>query len=449
MMEAEYLTTGIALHYSTPSLHAASITNNQPENEIYSIPNYELKKDVINRNYGADQDGWVKIINDLGMQFKFVAYKDIEVLKLQEDNYKIFVMPFSMAISEEEAAAIREFVKNGGVVISDGAGGIMNDHCSWQEKGMLDDLFGISAPISRERELKGITGKVEVTKEGEAYKLDAKKLKGLEALEPNIKAEQAKSLISIDGESAVFANKYGKGYAFQLNILLDQYPNLRENNYGGETHRYLLSKILSYVNIRPDIKVFTSDSNQLERALISRYKMGNSKLIAIVKEYTGEKALMSKDGVTPDEIIKYEENLEVQNINIMLPEKYYVYDVRKGKEMGFTDKIKTSITDGDAVVIGLSPEKNTINISGPGEISPGVQPEFIVSSELERPQVIRCHLFGPEGEYIPAYSQNIILKKGKGKVIFPLTLSDIEGEYKIEISDVITGASEETSFRIK
>ena len=40
----------------------------------------------------------------------------------------------SMALSPEEAAAIRKFVENGGTVIADSYVGVMDDHCAWEDE---------------------------------------------------------------------------------------------------------------------------------------------------------------------------------------------------------------------------------------------------------------------------------------------------------------------------
>ena len=128
-----------------PSVHAASITHNHPERG----------RPQVNRNFGANRDGWVRALNDLGLQFDFVSYDQVEKGQLSKGKYKVFILPFSMALSPREVEAITEFAQQGGIVIADAAAGMMDDHCAWQPDGLLNDFFGIKTVSSEKRKLTG------------------------------------------------------------------------------------------------------------------------------------------------------------------------------------------------------------------------------------------------------------------------------------------------------
>ena len=107
----------------------------------------------VNRNFAANRDGWVRALNDLGLQFDFVSYDQVKKGQLSKGKYKVFILPFSMAPSPREVEAITEFAQQGGIVIADAAAGMMDDHCAWQPDGLLNDFFGIKTVSSEKRKL--------------------------------------------------------------------------------------------------------------------------------------------------------------------------------------------------------------------------------------------------------------------------------------------------------
>ena len=66
----------------------------------------------------------VRVIEDLGLQYNFVSYEQIEAGELA--NYKVLLLPESVAMSAREARAIEEFVRAGGAL-----DGIASKHLVW------------------------------------------------------------------------------------------------------------------------------------------------------------------------------------------------------------------------------------------------------------------------------------------------------------------------------
>ena len=95
-------------------------------------------------SFPANRDGWVSVLDDLGLSFRFVAAPQVEAGALQ--GKRVFVLPYSAALSDREVAAIRRFVEEGGVLLADGAAGLFDEHVAWRETGALDALFGVTAP---------------------------------------------------------------------------------------------------------------------------------------------------------------------------------------------------------------------------------------------------------------------------------------------------------------
>ncbi|MCJ7823249.1 MAG: beta-galactosidase, partial [Armatimonadetes bacterium] len=126
IMESERLHDGIAIHFSMPSVHAATITGN------HSRP--RRGEEAGGRNFPGNRDGWVRVVKDLGMQFEFASSEQVEQGILSTGEYRVLILPMSMALSREEVEAIRSFIAAGGVVIADAGAGAMDEHCSWSER---------------------------------------------------------------------------------------------------------------------------------------------------------------------------------------------------------------------------------------------------------------------------------------------------------------------------
>ena len=98
--------TGIAIHYSPASLHVQNIMGGRERVE--------------------SPKAFCKLLEDLGLQYDFLSREQMAVGRLQD--YRALILPYSRAISDEEAAAIRRFADGGGVLIADGTPGTMNGH---------------------------------------------------------------------------------------------------------------------------------------------------------------------------------------------------------------------------------------------------------------------------------------------------------------------------------
>src|SRR5215213_7618963 len=155
LMESEREQDGVAIHYSMPSVHGASILGYHRRS---SDDDDETPQDKMAVSFAANRDGWVRAVKDLGLQFDFVASEQVEKGGLPSGKYKVLILPLSLALSAEEAQAVEAFAQGGGVVIADAGAGVMDEHCAWQPNGQLNELFGIASAPANERSLKGSAG---------------------------------------------------------------------------------------------------------------------------------------------------------------------------------------------------------------------------------------------------------------------------------------------------
>lgn len=442
--ESQRLHDGIAIHFSMPSVHGTTIYEVQrgDQQQLRQLP-------------GA-RNGFVQLVNDLGLQFDFLASEQIEKGALASGRYRVLLMPLSVALSPDEVRAITAFARRGGVVIADAGAGMMDHHCAWRDDSAVDDLFGILTPPSNQRLLGRIPGPVAVTDEGAAWGLQRETLHDLEAVEP-LKAAAGVALLRIADTDAVVAHPVGKGWTIYLNVCPDAYGRRARRRRGPEAgppppdaeaaYRALLGGILSHLDINPAVRVLDASGQPLTGAQIVRYRLGDSEALAIVTQAADARAAEGRDGVTiyHDQALG---DIALQQITIRLPRACHVANARTGESLGRTDAITTSVPMGGALVLGLAHHVNTLTLDGPAAASLGDHPRFTITSSRGGPAVVRCHFYGPDGAFLHLYARNVVLVNGAATVVLPSALNDAPGEYTLRVTDVITGASATAAVRL-
>jgi hypothetical protein len=444
LMESTRQQDGIALHYSMPSIHAASILgyHQRSSDDDDEVPD----KSVL--SFPANRDGWVRMIKDLGLQFDFVSSEQINQNRLATGKYKVLILPLSLALSTEEAKNIEAFVAAGGVVVADAAPGLTDQHCAWQPSDSLNSLFGITAGPPDKREIKIAPGDITVTDEGARWGLAAKDLGGLQAAEPDIRAADGTPLLHIGKADALIVRRAGKGWTIYLNTIFDRYSKQRTAKFDGANYRALVNALLARAGVRPSIEVLSVDGRPITQAQVVRYHFADAEILAIVKDNVAVSGVVGQDGVT----IYNDANLgrvARQEIVIKLPRKLYVADVRSGKQLGYTDVIHSSALMGDALVLGLSPVQNKLSLHGPATALLGEHVSFPVASSVPGRRLIRCHVFAPDGSPLPVYAKNVLTVNGSSTFVLPTALNDPSGSYTIRATDVVTGATAETKLDLK
>src|ERR1043166_8819863 len=344
LMEATRQQDGIALYYSMPSIHAASILGYHQR----SSDDDDEVADRARLSFAAHRDGWVKTITDLGLQFDFVSSEDVVTKGIANDKYKVVILPLAFALSNDEVRRLQEFVARGGVVIADAAPGWLDQHCAWQTNDAVNKLFGIITAPSHKRELK-LTASAS----------------GIRIAEPDLRASGGTTLFKITNSDAAIVNHTGSGWTIYLNTVWDQYPKLRAAKFGGAAYRDLIHAIFNQAGVRPAVEVTSPDGQPIAQAQIARYRFGNAEILAIVKENVAVAGVVGQDGVTTYNDANLGQ-VAKQELTIKLPRKSNVTDVRTGKKLGFTDVVHSSILIGDALILALTPDTNDLKLAGDG-----------------------------------------------------------------------------------
>lgn len=141
VFEGERDDSGVAVLYSRESEHAATAwrgLNYRSERAQSLAPETEAARII-------------SLLEDSGYKSRRIADAQIRDGALEKDKIKLLILPFSQAITPEAAGMIREFVRNGGVLLADIRPGVLNQRGEPYPQGVLDDVFGVRQQTAWEK----------------------------------------------------------------------------------------------------------------------------------------------------------------------------------------------------------------------------------------------------------------------------------------------------------
>ena len=170
-------------------------------------------------------------------------------------DYKLLILPYSVNITSDLAASIEEFVKNGGVVISDGLCGYFTDYAWGAEvcpAGGLDKVFGLNVKSHYE-----LIDEWDIIEGERRYHNIAKNISEWLVVHEGAKIRAQYD----DGKPAVVTNQYHGGATAYLGTLF--FANAMWN-YSDDTNE-MFKNLLSYVGYEPKVKLNgPEDSRKVE-----------------------------------------------------------------------------------------------------------------------------------------------------------------------------------------
>jgi len=357
LLDSQREDDGIAVLFSPASVRASTFSN----------------KETTAQDSMSD---FISLLEDVGLQYRFFSPEEIKQGKLTKENYKLLILPFSQALSSQEAEQMEAFVKNGGVMIADNSPGIMDEHCKRRERPVLAGMM--------------------------------------------------------DTNSCPSVTKFGKGKGIYMGMIFKEYLKRRDK---GEGMRNIMLKALKTSGIEPRVKITNTSGETFWPVEISIFKNNEAEYVALQRDYTVG-------------------DLKPVDAIIQLPRQAHVYDVRKNKAFGLTDKIELTLLPGRGEVLALLPyavEKVAVEMKDK-ECRMGEPVQYKVRLEAGEGKcgthVVRLEVKGPDGKILPWYFQNLLVKEGEYEGIIPLCLNEKEGEYSLTLRDVASGKKTEQTFRV-
>ncbi|MCM8758830.1 MAG: beta-galactosidase, partial [Candidatus Omnitrophica bacterium] len=411
-MESERETDQIAILYSASSTHMATLS-----------PQFPSMQEVLN--------SVVTLMEDINRQFRVISYKQLEDGILKTGGFKFLYLPFAQALSQKEAAEIINFVRNGGIVIADLRPGVCDEHGKPYDKGILDEVFGISQDTRTRTKAK----KANIVIDDPSF--PGKLPSAIVDTTLELVMGQAKG--NAEGTPVFIVNSFGKGKAILLNFTTNEYASVKGALEKGKLEKNRESLILR--NFFDVLWTYAGNSKKIQvnpeipGLVMYRYRSGNNLFLGIIQE-------------VDDSIAEKQFDAE-----LVLPGLYNVYDTREGKFLGYTNKVRTAFIPIKPKVFSLLPYRVTgINLNVPSVVNKGESLLYnaeIVATSNPGFHVFRISLISPSGEEMSYYTKNVATKNGKIQDIIHLALNEAVGLWKIRIKDVVTGVSTEKTFGIK
>jgi hypothetical protein len=332
----------IAIHYSQASIRAHWMFDSRADGDTWPrrFSSYESK----HSRFARVRDSFVRVIEDLGLQYNFVSYEQIEEGELLKDGYKVLLLPQSVAMSQKECQQIEAFVRAGGTVIADNMTATMDEHCRRLPRGQLDGLFGIQRSDVSWR-AKAEAGALPVTVAGAVP---------LQVYEPDIavttgNARYGHAAACPYHAPAVIGNRVGEGRAVYLNLDMYDYGKHRLTPPSGESYRDCFRQLLQEAGVEAPVKVLNTRDNRPAACVeVWRYRGNSANYVA----------LMRNPEVDVDSLgaIGYGDNTVLENtsrVQVVFAEQAQVKDMRTGESLGLTDRVTVELDPWSPTILEL------------------------------------------------------------------------------------------------
>lgn len=411
VLNSKRLQDGIAIHFSRASQLAA-----------HALPEYG--------NHDFIERATVKIIEDLGFQFDWISYEQVEKGILKEGTYKVLFLPASMALSEKEVSEIRKFAEKGGTVIADIRPGIMDEHGKLFPGTQLNDVLGVEITKSLDPPMKingfSVTGTVDQI--SKTYTLST-----INQVHPFVTLSTAQEMGTVGKTPVVTINKFGKGTGIYLNFNFAEY--WRDRFFGDWSgFRELMKDLLKSNGVTAPVTI-TTENRQDNFVEVVRFQDGSIQYVT----------LLSDEQPVPEIILES---------MVKLPHIAHVYNVREGKYLGYLNEIKTQIRPAHAQVYALVPYKvQEVSVAMQQSYQQGEKVTFQVALKTEGGlpgrHCVRIDVADPNGKICQYYGNNLFIYNGTGSGEIQLALNDIPGVWMLRVKDVTSGVEKEMGFKVR
>jgi Beta-galactosidase trimerisation domain len=398
------------------------------------------------------RNSWTKLIEDLGLQYEFVGRGAIEEGKLGTGQYRVFIMPQSLALSAGEANAIRQFVHAGGLVIADYRAASMNEHGRDLGEGQLNDVFGIHRVQGQKRGQTAEGGTAD-----DLLHLRGKQLHVV-AGDETVGIGSGKALAQSGSVPLLIVNDFGRGKAVFLNLEISSYAYDRLQPHSATSLPDLLEGVFGFAQIEPRVRVTDADGKRLPGTEIVRFANGPFEHVAIFRnpqfddggwgDYPTEKA-GEWAGQISNTLLE-----EPAQVTVSWPGPMHTYDIRGRKDLGEAAKYEAVLQPwGPLTFTRAAQAVPKYLLDAPEQVEAGTPLTITLRDEGSLPEaafrVLRLEFFTPAGQPYELYAQNVLVKSTPHNVMVPLAHNDPPGRWVLKTRDVMTGQLLERAFTVR
>ncbi len=376
-----------------------------------------LKDDAVESIHGLNN-----ILRDSGLDYDYIAYRQLENSNLLREKYKALFLPVCTAVSDQEMVKIRAFVANGGILVADMMAGAFDQHGKPRTVNLLDKVFGISRN-------KSTFVKEEVTLAG---KFNVK----VKCFETGINTTSGQALASINYKDkkypAVIINKFGKGTAIYFACGLPAaYGNwqvmryFKNNLEKAQNIRTLITSPLAGVGIKARVKIENAKGESLKAAYICMKENGPARILGVVRDFTQAKNIDAK----------------TNKWTVKLSNNWHIYDLLERKYIGFGREFSYDFGPVTQSAFSLLPYKvNRLELKT-SKSDRQIKIEITVDAETKKyaDHIFRVTVLNPDGQSNPAFSKMLFANGGRLTYSFPVPLNAAKGAWTIKVVDALSG----------
>ncbi len=335
---------------------------------------------------------WCELIEDEGLQYNFVSYRQIPKGVLLQRGYPVLILPDSSSLSQAEAKAIRDYVAEGGIIVSDGMPGTYDQHSKKLPQSSLADLFP----------------------------------------GPNSKP--------------VNVHSYGKGKAILLNVDIMNYVGQRNERKEGPTHE-LIEKLFRSMGVHPAFTVEDAAGHSIVGVDTHVFANGGVRIVTLQSNPP-----IGGDALGPPDFNFNERFDKDTPVHLALPHSLYVYDALSGKALGRHTEMTLTVGPHDpTILVTSSTPLPPMQISMPERAHRGSMVRIALHATPTPADVSVFHIGvrDPEGKRMIDYSGNIIARQGGGVKSIPLAVNDPPGKWTITVHNLLSGESVTRSLNVE
>lgn len=252
----QWVHDGVAVYYSHPSIQVSWFIDCEAHGRTWINRSSSLNNQ--HASTVAAFWAWTKLLEDARLQYNFVSYADLLTEGIDPQKYRVLVLPRVLALSDQEAEVIRDYVRRGGHVIADHLTGLFDHHGQGRAKPVLGDLFGNAKwPPVRPGALFGGTLLSE-TDSDTYYQLDF--LRAAKDIWP--KCQRANGFVIAERDQPTFVRReVGSGSATLLNVSIMEYLRYRAAEPGrAKSLRGPIIGLFAKAGVTPRLSLAVKDA---------------------------------------------------------------------------------------------------------------------------------------------------------------------------------------------
>ena len=392
---------GVALLWSQASDHAGGFYNGRWQWEPNNLLPFPPPPNEMN--------GMFKPLDASGLNYRFVTDRQVVRDGLTTEQVKVLLLPMTTAVSKELAAALTTYVERGGMLLSVGTAGVMDEHCSVLEQGRLDDLLGIrrlGPPKGAQVDFAGTCDLV-----GARLQVEVQNV----AADVSLRPAAAEALVWAGDVPLLLVNNVGEGAAVHLN---GSFAVLASRGQpGSDAARALLDALLARAGAE---RLISFEPSNGTRAYA--FTLGDVDLVSVIR--------------LPD--------LSVPTA-IRLASPRHVYDSMNPKYLGLTDLIQLP-SEGRGFEIYCLADRELADpvVRVPATALKGEH--LAVEAELPagRDRLVRMDVYDPDGTWVRYYRRFETTDGDAAVFSVPFAQSDRTGAWTVRVTDVASGNAAET-----